>query len=96
MRVAPERPERPAVDKLHAEEVLVPDIEAAEYLNLWPFTPSSSPLVTDSPLHAPHQLSNLTLMKLIVLPVRRRKPKANEPVTAIVMQIMGNFIPKVF
>ena len=40
MRVAPERPERPAVDKLHAKEVLVPDIEAAEDLNLWPVATS--------------------------------------------------------
>ena len=89
-------PERPAVDKLLAEEVLVPDIKAAEDLNLRPFTTSPAAFVAVSLHHAPHQPSDLTLAKLIVLPVRRRKPKAREPVATIVVQIMGNFVAEVF
>ncbi len=88
-------PERPAVDKLLAEEVLVPDIKAAEYLDFGPFTTPAS-VVAASPLHAPHQPSDLTLTKLIMLPIWRRKPKATKPVAAIVMQVMGNFIPEIF
>ncbi len=49
-----------------------------------------------SPLHAPHQPSDLTLTELIVLPIRRRKPKAREPVASIVVQVMRNFIPEIF
>ena len=96
MRVAPERPERPAVDKLHAKEVLVPDIKAAEDLNLWPFATSPTAFWTLSMQHAPHQPSDLTLTKLIVLSIRQRKPKTNEPVAAVIVQVMGNFVPKVF
>ena len=88
--------ERPAVDKLLAKEVLVPDIKAAEDLNLGPFTTTPASLGACSILHAPHQPSDLTLTKLIVLPIRRRKPKASKPVAAIVVQIMGNFMPQVF
>ena len=68
-------PKRPAVDKLCAQEVLVPDIKAAEDLNLGPFTTSAA-VVADSLLHAPHQPSDLTPTKLIVFPIRRRKLKA--------------------
>ena len=89
-------PERPAVDKLLAEEVLVADIEAAEDLDLRPLLTPPAALAGCSPLHAPHQASNLTLTKLIMLPVRRRKPKAREPVAAIVVQVMGDFSPEVF
>jgi hypothetical protein len=89
-------PERPAVDKLLAKEVLVPDIKAAEDLNLGPITTTPASLVACSMLHAPHQPSDLTLTKLIVFPIRRREPKASKPVAAIVMQVMGDFIPEVF
>jgi hypothetical protein len=89
-------PERPAVDKLLAKEVLVPDIKAAEDLNLGPITTPAAVLVAHSPLHAPHQPSDLTTTKLIVLPIRRRKSKTSKPVAAIVMQVMGDFVPEVF
>ena len=54
-------PEGPAVDKLLAKKVLVPNIKAAEDLNLGPITTTPPTLVTNSPLHAPHQPSDLTL-----------------------------------
>ena len=38
----------------------------------------------------------MTVMELIVLSIRRREPKASIPVAAIVVQVMGDFIPKVF
>ncbi len=88
-------PERPAVDKLLAKEVLVPDTKAAEDLNLGPITTPAA-VVADSPLNAPHQPLDLTLTKLIVFSIRRREPKASKPVAAIVMQVMGDFIPEVF
>jgi hypothetical protein len=88
--------EWPAVDKLLAEEVLVPDIKAAEDLNFRSFPATPATLRACSPLNAPHQPSDLTPSKLIVLPIRRRKPKASEPVAAIVVQVMCNFIPQVF
>jgi hypothetical protein len=88
-------PERPAVDELLAKEVLVPYIKAAEDLDFGPFTTPAT-VVADSPLHAPHQPSDLTLTKLIVFPIRRREPKASKPMAAIVMQVMGDFIPEVF
>ena len=81
-------PERPAVDKLLAQKVLVPDIKAAEDRDL--------NLLANSPLHVPHQPSDLTLTKLIGFPIRRRKPKANEPVAAIVVQVMDDFVLEVF
>jgi hypothetical protein len=73
----------------------VPNIKAAEDLNPSLWSPTTASLVTCSPLHTPHQPSDLTLTKLIVLPIGRRKPKAREPVAAIVMQVMGDFIPEV-
>jgi hypothetical protein len=89
-------PERPAVDKLLAKEVLVPDIKEAEDLDFGPFTTTPASLGGKSPLHAPHQPSDLTLTKLIVIPIWRRKPEALKPVAAIVVQVMGNFVPEVF
>ena len=74
----------------------MPNIKAAENLNLRPFTTPPSTLVTLSQQHAPHQPSDLTLTKLIVLSIRRRKPKTNKPVAAIVVQVMCHFIPEVF
>ena len=59
-------PERPAVDKLRAVEVLVPNVKAAEDLNLRPVTTASASLGTRSMLHAPHQPPNLTFKELIV------------------------------
>jgi hypothetical protein len=49
-----------------------------------------------SPLHTPYQPSDLTLTKLIMFTIRRGKPKASKPVAAIVVQVMGNFVPEVF
>ena len=90
-------PERPAVDKLLAKEVLVPDIKAAEDLDFRPITTTPASLgAACSSLHTPHQPSDLTLAKLIVFPIRRWKAKASKPVPAIVVQVMGNFIPEVF
>jgi hypothetical protein len=74
----------------------VPDIKAAEDLNFGSFPTTTTTFGACSPLHTPHQPSDLTPTKLIVLPIRRRKPKARKPVAAIVMQVMRNFIPEVF
>ncbi len=41
-------PKRPAVDKLHAVEVLVPDVEATEDLNLRPLVTASAALGTST------------------------------------------------
>ncbi len=46
-------PERPAVDKLLAQEVLVPDIKAAEDLNLGPVSTTPATILACSALHAP-------------------------------------------
>ena len=89
-------PERSAVDKLLAKKVLVPDIKAAEDLDFWPFTTPAAALVANSLLHAPHQPVDMTITELIVLSIRRREPKAREPVAAIVVQIMGDFFPEIF
>ena len=89
-------PERPAVDKLRAVEVLVPNVKAAEDLNLRPITTTPASFLGKSLLHAPHQPSDLTPTQLIVFPIGRRKPKAREPVAAIVVQVMGDFNPEVF
>ena len=96
--VATVAPERPALDKLVANKVLVPDIKAAEDLDFWPFTDpaSAGAFVGESQLYAPHQPSDLTFTKLIVLSIRRREPKAREPVAAIVVQIMCNVFPEIF
>jgi hypothetical protein len=53
-------PKGPAVDKLLAKEVLVPDIKAAEDLDFWPFTTTPASLGACSMLHAPHQPSDLS------------------------------------
>ena len=53
-------------------------------------------MVADSLLHVPHQPSDMTVMELIVLSIRRREPKARKPVAAIVVQIMGDFFPEIF
>ena len=91
-------PERPAVDKLHAEKVLVPDIQAAEDLNLGPVKAASGAQEAARSLHnAPHQPSNLMPMQLIVPPVcGRQLDPTTKPVAAKVVQVTGNFPPKVF
>jgi len=90
-------PERPAVDKLHAEKVLVPDIQAAEDLNLGPVKAASATLRTRTLLHAPHQPPDVVFIKLIVPPVcRRQLDLTTKPVAAKVMQVTGNFLAKVF
>ncbi len=67
-------PERPAVDKLPAEEILVPDVKAAEDLNLRPLATAAAALGTRMLLHAPHQPPNLTFGELIVPSVGYRQP----------------------
>ena len=89
-------PERPAVDKLLAKKVLVPDIKAAEDLDFGPVTTTAAALVAHSLLHAPHQSSDMTVTELIVPSIRWREPKARKPVAAIVVQVMGNLFPEVF
>ena len=39
---------------------------------------------------------HMALSKLIMFPIWRRKPKARKPVAAIVVQVMGDFVPEVF
>ena len=74
----------------------MPDIKAAEDLDFGPVTTPAAVLVAHSPLHAPHQPSDMTLTELIVLSIRRREPKARKPMAAIVVQIMGDFFPEIF
>ena len=88
--------ERPAVDKLRPEEVLVPDVKAAEDLNLRPLATTPAALGTSTVLHAPHQLPNLTFGELIVPSVGYRQPEPIKPFgTAKVVQEVGQFGPKV-
>ena len=79
----------PAVDKLVAQKVLVTYVKAAEDLDLSPVLTAASALVTSARLHAPHQPSNITSIKLFVASVRWREPKAGKPVVMKVLQIMG-------
>ena len=72
------------------------NLKQAEDLNLRPFTSSSTAMKTSSPLHTPHQPSDMTVTELIVPSIRRREPKARKPVAAIVVQIMGYFVPEIF
>jgi len=88
-------PRPPAVDKLLAQKVLVPNVQAAEDLNLWPFTTASSASKARSLHHAPHKPSDLMLIQLVVPPILWRQPQANKPVAAKVMQVTGQFPPKV-
>ncbi len=93
-------PERPAVDKLCAVEVLVPNVKAAEDLNLSqilrPVATAPTALSTRTLLHAPHQPQNLTFKELIVPSVGYRQPEPSKPVgTAKVVQEVGEFGLKV-
>jgi len=95
IRVVAPRP--PAVDKLLAQKVLVPNVQAAEDLNLWPFTATSTTLRARPLQHAPHQPSDLMLIKLIMPPIRWRQLEATrKPMAAKVMQVTGQFSPKIF
>ena len=88
--------ERPAVDKLRPEEVLVPDVKAAEDLNLRPLATTPAALGTRALLDAPHQPLNLTSEELIVQSVGYRQPESIKPAgTAKVVQEVGQFGPKV-
>ena len=89
-------PERPAIDKLLAKKVLVSNIKAAEDVDLRSFTSSSAASCARSLLHSSEQPPNVTPIELIVFPVGNRKTQATKPVAAIVMQITGQFLPKVF
>ena len=85
-------PERPAVDKLLAEEVLVPDVKAAEDLNLRPLATTPAAVGTSTLLHAPHQQPNLTFGELIVPSVGYRQPEPIKPFgTAKVVQESGSW-----
>ena len=84
-------PERPAVDKLLAEEVLVPDVKAAEDLNLRPLATAPAALGTSTVLHAPHQLPNLTFGELIVPSVGYRQPEPIKPVRAANFNVRKSF-----
>ena len=89
-------PERPAVDKLLAEEVLVPYVKAAEDLNLRPLATTPAAVGTSTLLHAPHQQPNLTFGELIVPSVGYRQPEPIKPVGAAkVVQEVGQLGPKV-
>ena len=89
----------PAVDKLLAKKVLVPNIQAAKDLNLGPIEAPSAFLRGRlmQPEHAPHQPPDLMLIKLIVPPIRwGQLETARKPVAAKVMQVTGQFSLKVF
>ncbi len=89
-----EGPERPAVDKLLAVEVLVPNVEAAEDLNLTPLATFLAAPGTSTLLHTPHRPQNMTVGKLIVPSVGYRQPEAKKPVIpAKVIQEAGQFCP---
>ena len=89
-------PERPAVDKLLAEKVLMPYVQTVEDLNLWPCMTAPSASEARSLQHAPHQPPNLTFKELIVPSVGYRQPEPSKPVgTAKVVQKVGQFGPKV-
>jgi len=90
-------PRPPAVDKLLAQKVLVPNVQAAEDLNLWPFAAASTAFRARPLQHAPHQPSDLMLIKLIVPSIWWGQLEATrKPVMAKVMQVTGQFPPKVF
>jgi hypothetical protein len=89
-------PEWPAVNRLLAEKVLVPNVKAAEDLYLRPDATASAALETHTLLHALHQPPNLTFRELIVPSVRYRQPEPIKPVGAAkVVQKVGQLGPKV-
>ena len=54
-------------------------VKEAEDLDLRPVFTAASALVTSAMLHAPHQPSNITSIKLFVVSVRWSEPKAGKP-----------------
>ncbi len=89
-------PKRPAVDKLLAYEVLVPNVKAAEDLTLRPVATASAALVTILLLHAQHQPPNLTCGELVVPFVGCRQPKPTKTASKVkVVQEVGQFGLKV-
>ena len=87
----------PAVYKQFAEEVFVPDIKAGEDVNARPLVSSSTTIVVSfNVLHAPHKPSDVTAFELVVFSVGWREPKATKPVTAKIVQKIGNFLAEIF
>ncbi len=73
----------------------MPNVEAAEDLNLGPLATVSAALGNRTLLHAPHQPPNLTFGELIVSSVGYRQPEQSKPVgPAKVVQEVGQFGPK--
>ena len=87
--------ERVAVDKLAAKEILVIYVKAAEDFDL-PILATASTLGTCLMLHAPHQPSKSTVVKLCVFFVRWRKPKASKPIAMKVVQISSYLFAEIF
>jgi hypothetical protein len=73
VRVVAPRP--PAVNKLLAQKVFMPNVQTAEDLNLWPIETASAAFGAGSLQHAPHQPSDLMLIKLVMPPVCGRQPE---------------------
>ena len=85
-----------AVYELVAEEVFVPDIKAAEYLDLTPVHATASTLLAHTFLQAPQQPSDIACKQLVVLSIRWRETKTSKPVTVKIMQKIGNFLAEIF
>jgi hypothetical protein len=74
----------------------VPNVKAAEDLNLRQLATAAAALGTHTLLHAPHQPPNLTFGELIVPSVGYRQPEPNKPIgTAEIIQEVGQFGLKV-
>jgi len=88
----------PAVYELLAEEVFVPNIKAAEDLNLTPFLAAArvETVVSNTLLQAPNQPPDITSSQLLVLSIRWRETKSTKPATVKIVQIMGNFLAQIF
>ena len=71
-------------------------IQPAEDLDLWPCTTCPSAFSAQTMLHALHQPSKMTFVKLIMLSTRWREPKMRKPVEAIVVQIGASFLRRYF
>ena len=85
-----------AVDELLAEEVFVPDIKAAEDLNLTPLHATASISVAHAVLQTPQQPSDIARKQLVVLSIRWRETKSSKPVTVKIVQKIGNVLVEIF
>jgi hypothetical protein len=85
-----------AVYELLAEEVFVPNIKAAEDLDLTPFPASAPTLVTHTFLQEPHQPSDVAPFQLVVSSIGWREPEFTEPVTVKIVQKIANFPAEIF